>query len=153
MALPKSILHSYGSWIKCIISTNNFNNRNGVNYVCNVDWCCVCFALVSGFLRMYIIYSIGRRMNGKEYENTLEINCVMAKEGRVFSTAFRHGYQICIKDNKATLWKWSTWKHWKWKIPIHEEDWLMVPWMERISQRNRKWVEWNCCTRMEEGMS
>ena len=63
-----------------------YNHRNGVIHVSNVDWCCVCFALVSGFLRVYITYSIGRRMNGREYENMPEINSIMAKEGRAFST-------------------------------------------------------------------
>ena len=33
---------------------------------------------VSGFLRVYIGFSIGRRMNGREYENMHEKNSVMA---------------------------------------------------------------------------
>ena len=44
------------------------------------------FALFSGIQRVYITYSIGRRMNGIEHDNMPEINSVMAKKGRVFST-------------------------------------------------------------------
>ena len=43
-----------------------------------------CFSFC--FLRVYITNSIDRRMNGREYENIPEMNSVMAKKGRVFST-------------------------------------------------------------------
>ena len=37
-------------------------------------------------MRVYITYSIGRRMNGREYDIMPEMNSVMAKESRVCST-------------------------------------------------------------------
>ena len=38
------------------------------------------------FFSSFITYSIGRRMHGREYVNMPEINSVLAKGGRIFST-------------------------------------------------------------------
>ena len=47
--------------------------------------------------RVYITYSIGRRMNGREYENKPEMNSVIAKEGHVFSTTLDIEIKFVIK--------------------------------------------------------
>ena len=45
---------------------------------------------------------MGRRMNRREYENMPEINSVMVKEDRVFSTTLDIRDTICNRENKAT---------------------------------------------------
>ena len=49
------------------------------------------------FQRVYISYSIGRRMNWREYENMPEMNSVMDKEGRVVSTTLDIEIKFVIK--------------------------------------------------------